>query len=304
MGAVARSGVPSARLARPIDLLHTVDAAAPQRRLAEAHAAHVAAGVLPARRNYLLKRAFDLTFTFGALLITLPFYPLIILIIRLDSAGPALYRQVRIGKDGRPFVAYKFRTMRHLPPEQANEAHMEIFTKWASGASLVAAAAAPMPARASVDGNSNARAGGAHDVSPHAEAAASPTSPQQRRRRLVASPFKRTDDPRITRVGHILRKTSIDELPQFLNVLRGDMSVVGPRPAIFHEVERYSQQALARLQVLPGITGRWQVEGRGRMNFNEMVELDLKYVGGSSLRRDITLVLRTIPAVLRCDGAG
>ena len=121
---------------------------------------------------------------------------------------------------------------------------------------------------------------------------------------MVASPFKRTDDPRITRVGHILRKTSIDELPQFLNVLRGDMSVVGPRPAIFHEVERYSQQALARLQVLPGITGRWQVEGRGRMNFNEMVELDLKYVGGSSLRRDITLVLRTIPAVLRCDGAG
>jgi lipopolysaccharide/colanic/teichoic acid biosynthesis glycosyltransferase len=273
--------------------------------LAEAHAAHVAAGVLPARRSYLLKRAFDLTFTIGALLITLPLYPLIILFIRLDSAGPALYRQVRVGKDGRPFVVYKFRTMRQISPEQAAAAHMEIFSKWASGAALGAPAAAPEPALAPVDANITCGAGGAHgDASLRRGPAASATSRQPAGARLVASPFKYTDDPRITRVGHMLRKTSIDELPQFLNVLRGEMSVVGPRPAILHEVERYNQQALARLQVLPGITGRWQVEGRGRVDFDGMVELDLEYVGASTLWRDITLVLRTIPAVLRGDGAG
>jgi lipopolysaccharide/colanic/teichoic acid biosynthesis glycosyltransferase len=280
-----------------------VDSAAPRRWLAEAHAAHVAAGVLPARRNYLLKRAFDLTLTIGALLITLPFYPLIILFIRLDSAGPALYRQVRVGKDGRPFVVYKFRTMRQISPEEANAAHMEIFSKWSSGAVL--GGAAPEPALAPVDVNITCGAGEAHaDASLSRATAASPTSRHQAGTRLVASPFKYTNDPRITRVGHMLRKTSIDELPQFLNVLRGEMSVVGPRPAILHEVERYNQQALARLQVLPGITGRWQVEGRGRVDFDGMVELDLEYVGGSTLWRDITLVLRTIPAVLRGDGAG
>jgi lipopolysaccharide/colanic/teichoic acid biosynthesis glycosyltransferase len=281
-----------------------VDAAAPQRRLAEAHAAHVAAGFLPARRNYQVKRAFDLIITVGALLVTLPFYPLIMVIIRLDSAGPALYRQVRIGKDGRPFVAYKFRTMRQIPPEQATAAHMEIFAKWSSGAPLGVAAAIPEPVSAPVDVDRTLRAGSAQGkASPHWEAA-SLMGRQQARRRLVASPFKYIDDPRITRVGHLLRKTSIDELPQFLNVLRGEMSVVGPRPAILHEVERYNQQALARLQVLPGITGRWQVEGRGRVNFDGMVELDLEYVGRSSLWRDVTLVLRTIPAVLRGNGAG
>jgi lipopolysaccharide/colanic/teichoic acid biosynthesis glycosyltransferase len=238
-------------------------------------------------------------------LITLPFYPLIILFIRLDSAGPALYRQVRIGKDGRPFVVYKFRTMRHIPPEQANAAHMEIFTKWSSGALMGAAAAVPEPALAPVGGNITCGAGPTRDnASPSRDTAASPASRQQARRRLVASPFKYIDDPRITRVGHLLRKTSIDELPQFLNVLRGEMSVVGPRPAILHEVERYNQQALARLLVLPGITGRWQVEARGRVDFDGMVNLDLAYVGSSTLWRDITLVLRTIPAVLSGDGAG
>jgi lipopolysaccharide/colanic/teichoic acid biosynthesis glycosyltransferase len=292
-------------LARPFDLLRTVDAATLQRRLAEAHAAHVAAGVLPARRNNLLKRAFDLIITVGALSITLPFYPLITLMIRLESAGPALYRQVRIGKGGCPFVVYKFRTMRHIPPEQANAAHMEIFTKWSSGAPLSVAAVVPEPALARVDAHITYHAGGAHDEpSLCGGPTVSPTPRRPRSYALVAAAFKFTDDPRITRVGHLLRKTSIDELPQFLNVLRGEMSVVGPRPAIPHEVEQYNQQALARLQVLPGITGRWQVEGRGRVDFDGMVDLDLEYVGASSLWRDITIVLRTIPAVLRGNGAG
>src|SRR5262249_32963968 len=158
----------------------------------------------------------------------------------------------------------------------ANAAHMEIFSKWSSGA-LLGAAAIPEPALAPVDGDIVC---GARDDTPTIREGASPASRQQARRRLAASPFKYTDDPRITGVGHMLRKTSIDELPQFLNVLRGEMSVVGPRPAILHEVERYNQQALARLRVLPGITGRWQVEGRGRVDFDGMVALDLAYVGG------------------------
>jgi lipopolysaccharide/colanic/teichoic acid biosynthesis glycosyltransferase len=307
MGAVARSGrgsvLSARRTARPFDLLRTVDAAVAQRRLEEAHAAHVAAGVLPARRSNLLKRAFDLIVTIGALSVTLPFYPLIVFLIRSESAGPALYRQVRIGKGGRPFVVYKFRTMRQIPPEQAHAAQLEIFTKWSSGAPLGATAAVPEPALARIDRENSHGAGGARDdTSRHWEAA--PTIRQPARGGLAASPFKYTDDPRITRIGHILRKTSIDELPQFLNVLRGEMSVVGPRPALLCEVEQYNQQALARLQVLPGITGRWQVEGRGRVDFDGMVDLDLEYVGDSSLWRDITLVLRTIPAVLKGDGAG
>jgi lipopolysaccharide/colanic/teichoic acid biosynthesis glycosyltransferase len=119
----------------------------------------------------------------------------------------------------------------------------------------------------------------------------------------TASPFKLTDDPRVTRVGRVLRKTSIDELPQFFNVLLGEMSVVGPRPPLLHEVERYNQRALARLRMVPGITGQWQVEGRGRVSFEQMVEMDLEYGEAGSLWRDISLVFRTIPAVLRGSGA-
>lgn len=309
MGAVARSsrrGAPSAPRPRsPVDLLSAVDAESPQRRLAEVYTAHVAAGILPAQRNYLLKRAFDLIFTIVALLLTLPFYPLILLIIHLDSVGPALYRQVRIGKDGRPFVVYKFRTMRHIPPEQANAAHLEIFTRWAADTPLDASPASPEPSSAPVDAIITCSEVGILDnISSNGQGASSPTHRRRVSRPVVTSPFKFTDDPRITRVGRLLRKTSIDELPQFLNVLRGEMSIVGPRPPILHEAERYNQRALARLRVLPGITGQWQVNGRGRVSFERMVEMDLEYVGGSSLRRDVWLVLRTIPAVLRGSGAG
>ncbi|HEX8035527.1 MAG TPA: sugar transferase, partial [Ktedonobacterales bacterium] len=249
-------------------------------------------------------RVLDLVLAVPALMLTIPLYPLIMLIIRVESPGPAFYRHTRVGKDGRLFVAYKFRTMRHAPAEQARAAHLEIVTKWMAGTPLDVVAVSAETAVPSGEADraqvlaSTARPLVSHD----------PRLSRLHRRRkesfVVAPRFKHTGDSRITRVGHMLRKTSIDELPQLINVVRGDMSLVGPRPPMPYEVERYSERALARLRVLPGITGQWQVEGRGRVSFEQMVEMDLVYVARSSLVRDIALVLRTIPAVLRGSGAG
>lgn len=294
-----------------IQPLSAVDALRPQQRLVEAYGAHAAAGILPARRSYALKRLLDLALAIPALMVTLPFYPLIMLAIRLDSSGPGLYRQVRVGKDGRPFVAYKFRTMRHAPPDQERAAHLEIVAKWMAGTPMAVDAYSPGdPSMAAAVASAEA------DVSRELTVVSSRThthsvSASERGRRkkpsavaASAAPFKHTCDPRITRLGCSLRKLSIDELPQLINVVRGEMSLVGPRPPVAYEVERYSERALARLRVLPGITGQWQVEGRGRVSFDEMVEMDLAYVARSSLYRDVALILRTVPAVLRCSGSG
>lgn len=304
------------------DLLRSVDPQEPQRRLVEAYEAHAATGILPARRSYALKRLLDVALAAPALMVTLPLYPLITLAIRLDSPGPGLYRQIRVGKDGRLFVAYKFRTMRHAPPEQAQIAHLELVTKWMTGTPLVMDAAS-LGASPGIRTGATAAASAEADVSEQLAVASSlalarvdgasavsagTVTMRARWRRnnpaVVAPRFKHTHDPRITRLGHILRKLSIDELPQLINVVRGEMSLVGPRPPVAYEVDRYSERALARLRVLPGITGQWQVEGRGHVSFNEMVEMDLYYAAHSSLRHDVALILRTVPAVLRCSGAG
>lgn len=110
---------------------------------------------------------------------------------------------------------------------------------------------------------------------------------------------KMLDDPRITRVGRLLRRFSLDEIPQLLNVIRGEMSLVGPRPALRFEVERYQDWHRRRLEVRPGITGLWQVSGRAKTSFDEMVLLDIQYIENYSLLRDLTIMLRTIPAILR-----
>ena len=115
--------------------------------------------------------------------------------------------------------------------------------------------------------------------------------------------FKLRDDPRVTRVGRWLRRSSIDEIPQLLNVLRGDMSIVGPRPPLPEEVEHYSSHELRRLAVKPGLTCLWQVSGRSLIDFKEWVGLDLEYIGRRSFRLDLLIVLRTIPAVLTGRGA-
>jgi lipopolysaccharide/colanic/teichoic acid biosynthesis glycosyltransferase len=111
--------------------------------------------------------------------------------------------------------------------------------------------------------------------------------------------YKLTDDPRVTRVGRILRRLSIDELPQLINVLRGEMSVVGPRPPLPFEVDMYQEWHRRRLEVRPGMTGLWQVSGRSKMTFDEMVKLDIHYIETWSPLRDVSIVLRTIPALLR-----
>ena len=115
--------------------------------------------------------------------------------------------------------------------------------------------------------------------------------------------FKMKDDPRITPIGRILRKTSMDELPQFLNVLFGDMSLVGPRPPVPSEVMQYSLEARKRLNVQPGLTCLWQVSGRSDIPFKEQVSLDKQYIGSRSLKLDLLILLRTIPAILSGKGA-
>lgn len=115
--------------------------------------------------------------------------------------------------------------------------------------------------------------------------------------------FKIKADPRITRVGRILRKTSIDEIPQLINVLRGDMSIVGPRPAMLNEVEKYTPYQMRRLEVKPGLTCYWQVSGRSNLNFDKWVTLDVEYINSRSVLTDIKIMLRTIPAVLSGRGA-
>jgi lipopolysaccharide/colanic/teichoic acid biosynthesis glycosyltransferase len=115
--------------------------------------------------------------------------------------------------------------------------------------------------------------------------------------------FKIQNDPRVTSVGRWLRKFSIDEFPQLINVIRGEMSLVGPRPPLPHEVERYSTEDWRRLEVVPGMTGLWQVSGRSSLTFDEMVRLDLFYIENWSVALDITLMFRTIPAVIFARGA-
>jgi lipopolysaccharide/colanic/teichoic acid biosynthesis glycosyltransferase len=115
--------------------------------------------------------------------------------------------------------------------------------------------------------------------------------------------FKLTHDPRITRVGHVLRRTSLDELPQLFNVLKGDMSMVGPRPPLPYEVDVYEEWHKGRLAASPGITGPWQVRGRSRVMFDDMVQMDLEYIAQKSLWLDIKILLLTIPAVISGNGA-
>lgn len=173
--------------------------------------------------------------------------PVIALAIRLDSPGPALFRQRRIGQDGRPFTIYKLRTM-------------------VRDAELLRDRVLPLNV-------------------------------------MNGLTFKAPEDPRRTRVGRWLRRLSLDEAPQFWNVLRGDMALVGPRPPLPCEYERFTPRERCRLLVKPGITGMWQVAGRNLLEHRHMVELDLEYVAHRSLRLDLAIILRTLPAMVRGRGA-
>ncbi len=197
--------------------------------------------------QFVLKRAMDITIAGFVLLVGSPLWLLIALAIKLDSRGPVLFKQERLGYRGWPFMLYKFRSMH-------NRAEKELVV-----------------------------------LQPRSD---------------VSGPiFKLKDDPRRTRVGKLLRKTSLDEIPQLLNVLKGDMSLVGPRPPLASEVAQYEEWEKGRLEVRPGMTGLWQVRGRSELDFDEMVLLDLYYIENWSLRLDLQILLQTIPAVLFSRGA-
>jgi exopolysaccharide biosynthesis polyprenyl glycosylphosphotransferase len=210
------------------------------------------------RAARLVKRASDVVVASLALLVLSPVWVLIALLIKLDSRGAVIYRQERVGMDGRVFLFLKFRTMRAGSDDRE---HREFQRRY-------------------IEGRPETNLGDAE--------------------RPV---FKLASDPRVTRVGRVLRRLSLDELPQLLNVLRGDMSVVGPRPPIPYEVEAYELWHRKRLDMKPGLTGLWQVSGRNRLAFDEMVRLDLFYIENWSLWLDLRIILKTLPVVLRGDDA-
>jgi lipopolysaccharide/colanic/teichoic acid biosynthesis glycosyltransferase len=198
------------------------------------------------RSALLLKRAMDILLSFAALVVLAPVFLVIAAAIKVDSRGPVIFRQVRMGRGDSRFEIFKFRTM--VADAEAHKAEVAHLNK-----------------HAGVD------------------------------ERM----FKAPNDPRVTRVGRFLRRYSIDELPQLVNVLRGEMSLVGPRPLIPEEHRHVYGWGLSRLDLKPGITGLWQILGADDIPFGEMVGLDHRYVTTWSLFEDVRIMFRTLPVVLR-----
>ncbi len=199
-------------------------------------------------KRLLIKRCMDVVGGFVGVLITLLFFPFVAIAIKIESKGPVLFSQIRIGRNGRRFKIYKFRSMY----QDAEERKKEL----------------------------------------------------QSRNEIQGLMFKMENDPRITKVGKFIRKTSIDELPQFLNVLKGDMSLVGTRPPTADEFEKYNQYYRRRLSMTPGLTGMWQVSGRSEIeDFDDVVKYDLKYIDSWSLSLDIKILFRTLAVVFTGKGS-
>jgi lipopolysaccharide/colanic/teichoic acid biosynthesis glycosyltransferase len=230
------------------------------RSLAETHAVY-----------YFFKRVFDIVVAITVLTLLSPFLLLIALLIMIDSRGPAIFVQERIGArrsiksiysrwETAPFKIFKFRTMVTNADPTLHKAYVQALIRNDS------------ETMAAIQGQNT------------------------QVRKLVT-------DPRVTRVGRILRKTSLDELPQFWNVLRGDMSLVGPRPPIPYEVEMYQPWHHQRLQAKPGLTGLWQVTDRSSADFDEMVKQDIEYIQRQNFWLDIFIILKTPAAVISTKGA-
>jgi lipopolysaccharide/colanic/teichoic acid biosynthesis glycosyltransferase len=211
----------------------------------------------PSRLYPIAKRALDLAVATAMLVVAVPIFVIAAVAIKLDSPGPVLLRQERIGERGRRFAMLKFRSMYVQTDDRL---HREAFQRYRNGEAI-----------------GEDRAAGAV--------------------------YKLSSDPRVTRVGQILRTFSLDELPQLLNVLKGEMSLVGPRPALPYEVALYDSAHLRRLDVPQGMTGLWQVYGRGRVSFDGYMALDLEYVVRRTFVLDLKLLALTLPAVLSRRGA-
>jgi exopolysaccharide biosynthesis polyprenyl glycosylphosphotransferase len=212
--------------------------------------------------NYMVKRSFDIICASIAVIFVLPVLALAALAILMFDGSPILFRQQRIGAYGRRFEMLKFRTMTN---RAADMVHRDFVQQWICE-------------------------GDTADQNGH-----QPNGTDQR-------VFKLSNDPRISKVGRILRRFSIDELPQLWNVIRGDMSLIGPRPALPYELELYKDWHRRRLEGMPGITGLWQVSGRNQVSFDAMVRMDLAYLRDWSLTSDIRILLQTIPVLLRGNG--
>jgi exopolysaccharide biosynthesis polyprenyl glycosylphosphotransferase len=195
----------------------------------------------------IAKRVFDLLVALAALVLLVPIIPLIAVMIKLDTPGPVFFRQQRVGRRGRSFAFYKFRSMF----VDADERKKEV------------------------------------------EALNEQDGPV----------FKVRSDPRVTDVGRFLRRSSLDEIPQIFNVVKGEMSIVGPRPPLPSEVLRYQPWHRRRLEVTPGITCLWQISGRSHLSFNEWMRLDMEYLKQRSFRADLIILVKTIPAVIARKGA-
>lgn len=197
--------------------------------------------------NLIMKRCMDVLLSVIAVIVLLPVFMIIAIGIKLTSKGKVLFKQKRLGKNGVPFVMYKFRSMVIDADTQKNDL-MEV-----------------------------------NEMSGFA--------------------FKMKNDPRITKFGSFLRKYSLDELPQLFNVIRGEMSLIGPRPPLPDEVERYSDHHWRRMDVRPGLTGLWQVSGRSDLTFEEWINLDIQYIERWSLALEFKILLKTVPVVLKGNGA-
>lgn len=194
-----------------------------------------------------VKRTFDFLFSTLLLIILSPLFLFIMIWIKLDSKGEAVFKQTRVGIKGEPFTIYKFRTMIKNADKMFNK--------------------------------------------------------EVNRENLGNLVFQEKDDPRITRSGRFLRKTSLDELPQLLNIIKGDMSIIGPRPEISDIADLYTEEESIRLLMKPGVSGLAQVNGRGDLELSETIKYDIKYVTGFSLWMDFKILLKTVKVVIMREGA-
>jgi len=220
-----------------------------------------------ANSYHIAKRILDLILSIFLFMLLSPFMLLISILIIMDSHGPVIFSQERIGakrikRDGfsywqqNPFTCYKFRTMIHDANPTIHQDYVEAFVK------------------------GSVESSGSDELN-----------------------FKINKDPRVTRIGRVLRRTSLDELPQLINILRGEMSLVGPRPDVPYAVKHYQTWHCERLAALPGLTGLWQTKGRSNVSFDNMARFDIEYIHNQSLLLDVKILILTIPAVLTGKGA-
>ena len=194
-----------------------------------------------------MKRLFDIVAATCGIVILSPLMIIIAVLIKAEDHGPVFYKQVRVGKNGKTFTMYKFRSMFVNADQMLDE----------------------LKEQSDVEGPM----------------------------------FKMKNDPRITRIGHFIRKHSLDELPQFFNVLKGDMSLVGPRPPLPSEVAEYSDYDKQRLYVIPGCTGLWQATERNEVGFSEMVQLDIEYIQKAGFWFDLWIIWKTVAIVIKPNGS-